>query len=61
MIDRYDCFARYETSNDKVNCSALINKNCSDCKFYRNDLSRADIEREIKKYSSHRSIRNDEY
>jgi len=60
-MDRKDCFARYETSNNAVNCSALTYKKCNNCKFYRNDLSRADIEKDIKKYSSHRSIRNDEY
>lgn len=60
-MDRKDCFARYETSNGEACCSALDYKKCNNCKFYRNDLKREDIEKDIKKYSSHRSIKNNEY
>ncbi len=61
MIDKYDCFARYETLNGQANCSALVNKKCNNGKFYRNDLNKQNIDRDIKKYSSHRSIYRNEY
>lgn len=52
-MDRKDCFARYETSNGEDCCSALDVKNCNNCKFYRNDLKRADIEKDIKEYRNY--------
>lgn len=44
-MNREDCFA-----NAGNKCSALSEKNCKNCKFYRNDLKRADIERDIRCY-----------
>lgn len=61
MIDKIDCFARYETLNGQANCSALVNKKCNNCKFYRNDLNRQDIESDIKTYASSKSTRKKEY
>ncbi len=51
MIDRKDCFARYENINKKIKCRALEVKDCEKCKFYRNDLKRENIERDIKEYA----------
>lgn len=42
---REDCFANTENG-----CSALKDKLCHGCRFYRNDLKREDIEKDIDKY-----------
>lgn len=60
-MEKKDCFACYETSNGILDCSALDIMNCEKCKFYRNDLNRKDIEKDIKKYSSFRSVNKNEY
>ena len=41
------CFAL----NFEGNCTALKEKKCENCKFYRTDLNRYHIEREIENYS----------
>ena len=51
-MDKKDCFARYENINKKVKCRALETKNCDKCKFYRNDLKRENIEKDIKEYAN---------
>lgn len=57
--DHNDCFARFETSTGRAGCTALIKVNCKKCKFYRNDIQREDIERDIKNHYSTRSIKNE--
>lgn len=52
MKDRKDCFARYESINKKIKCRALEVKDCENCKFYRNDLKRENIEKDIKEYAN---------
>lgn len=44
-MNREDCFANREGS-----CNALNEKNCDNCRFYRNDLNQVNIEQEVKKY-----------
>lgn len=64
MIDRTDCFARrksVETLKGQAECSALFSKTCENCKFYKNDISRKDIEHDIEKYSSIKGIKKNEY
>ncbi len=51
MTDKKDCFARYESINKKIKCRALEEKDCEKCKFYRNDLKRENIEKDIKEYA----------
>ena len=58
-IDHSDCFARSEMPSGKVKCSALINFNCKNCKFYRTDIKRQDIERDIKYHNKTGSVRNE--
>ncbi len=58
-IDNTDCFARFEMPNGIIKCSALINLDCKNCKFYRNDIKRKDIEKDIKNHLSTRNIRNE--
>ncbi len=50
-IDLKDCFAFYETTSGEKYCSALKEKNCENCNFYRNDIKRADIEKDVKSYN----------
>lgn len=42
-MEKYDCFAL----NDDNKCICLKIKNCSNCKFYRNDLSSKKIEQDV--------------
>ena len=58
-IDHNDCFARFEMPNGTIECTALIKVNYKKCKFYRNDIQREDIERDIKYRYSTRSIKNE--
>ena len=58
-IDNTDCFARFEMPNGIIKCSALINLDCKNCKFHRNDIKRKDIEKDIKHHLSTRNIRNE--
>lgn len=51
-MNRKDCFARYENINKKIKCRALEVKDCEKCKFYRNDLKRENIEKDIKEYAN---------
>ena len=45
MSSREDCFA-----NNGKYCVALNEKRCYNCKFYRNDLNRENIEKDINVY-----------
>ena len=56
MENRQDCFAKTETG-----CSALQNQECKTCHFYRNDISKAKIEKDINKYSFGTSKRKESY
>lgn len=58
-IEHTDCFARFEMPSGAIKCSVLINLDCKNCKFYRNDIKRRDIERDIRNHNSTRSIRNE--
>ena len=60
-MDRKDCFARYQSPNGEAGCSALNEKNCLNCNFYRNDLRRDEIEKDIEKYSSIKGIKRNEH
>ncbi len=63
-FNNHDCFARrtaVESLSGHTECNALIVKSCENCKFYRNDITREDIERDINKYSSIKGIKKNEY
>lgn len=57
-IDHRDCFALSKLNGNKV-CSATIKTDCKNCKFYRTDITREDIERDIKYHNKTGSIRNE--
>lgn len=62
--NKHDCFARKTTIESlewHTECSALIVKSCEKCKFYRNDITREKIEKDINKYSSIKGIKKNEY
>lgn len=64
MIDRTDCFARrksVETLKGQAECSALFSKSCENCKFYKNNITRKSIERDIQNYYSVKGIHKNEY
>ena len=44
---REDCFANIEDD-----CTAVWNKDCYNCKFYRNDITREHIEQDIFNYGT---------
>lgn len=58
-VDKFDCFGSYETPNGRLSCNVLKTANCENCKFYRNDITRNDIEREIKSYYSTKGVKNE--
>lgn len=58
-IEHTDCFAGFEMPNGVIECTVLDITVCENCKFYRNDIKREDIEKDIEKYSSRKSIRNE--
>lgn len=45
-----DCFA-YRERGKYSGCKALKEIDCKNCKFYRNDINEADIERDIREYA----------
>lgn len=49
-MNKIDCFA-YKERNRHSGCKALKEINCENCKFYRNDINEADIERDIREYA----------
>ena len=56
MENRQDCFA-----NTGSGCSALKVQDCEKCHFYRNDISKTKIEKDINKYSFGTSKRKESY
>lgn len=60
-IDNCDCFASYKTFSGRIECSALNHAECEKCKFYRNDIKREDIERDIDYYIKGKVSKKDEY
>lgn len=46
-----DCFA-YKQKNGHVGCKALNKIDCQNCKFYRNNISDTDIERDVRHYAN---------
>ena len=49
-MEQKDCFA-YKERNGHSGCSALSEKDCNNCKFYRNDINQFEIEKSIKEYT----------
>lgn len=49
-MNKIDCFA-YKERNRHSGCKALKEIKCENCKFYRNDINEAEIERDIREYA----------
>ncbi len=49
-MKRKDCFA-YKEKNGHVGCTVSKQLKCENCKFYRNDINRAEIEQDIINYA----------
>ena len=49
-MENVDCFA-YREKSGHGGCKALKEINCKNCKFYRNDITEAEIERDIREYA----------
>lgn len=56
MARKPDCFAYTQEG-----CTALHDQDCETCHFYRNDISKAKIERDINRYSFGTTKRKESY
>lgn len=50
-MEKKDCFA-YKEKQGHSGCTALNKIDCKNCNFYRNDISKAEIERDVRHYAS---------
>lgn len=57
-MEKKDCFA-YREKKEKTGCKSILHigckilkrMDCRNCKFYRNDITEAEIERDIRRYT----------
>ena len=49
-MENKDCFA-YKERNRHSGCKALKEIDCENCKFYKNDINEAEIERDVSNYA----------
>lgn len=48
---KVDCFS-YKERSGHGGCRALKQIDCENCKFYRNDINEAEIERDVSNYAN---------
>jgi len=57
-LSKTDCFG-YINNGGHESCYGLNKINCANCHFYRNDISKADIENDIRQYEKYGSMKGE--